>query len=188
MTQLKTVYFLNIVVIVLFFTATFTVYTNFHEVTPGVLYRSKQLSGSQFDQIIKKYQFKTVINLRGASPNERWYKDELNVMRKNSVTHIDIGLSATRYVSPQKIDSIMGVAASATKPILVHCKRGADRTGLFCAAWKLKCQNTSIEKASKQLSIVYGHIYFPLLSKTCLMDSSFNDYARIIAQDRTHGN
>lgn len=39
--------------------------TNFHEVTQGVLYRSRQLSGSQFDHFIKKFHIKTIINLGG---------------------------------------------------------------------------------------------------------------------------
>lgn len=183
----KTVYFIKLLIIILLFTNTFTGCTNFHEVTPEVIYRSSQLPSNLFDQLIKKYRIKTVINLRGASPGEKWYKDELDVMQKNRITHIDIGLSATRYVSPQKIDSIIGVATSSKKPILVHCKRGADRTGLFCAAWKLKCESASLEIAAKQLSIIYGHIYFPLLSKTSLMDSSLKDYARMIAPGHTHG-
>lgn len=188
MTQQKAVFILKLIAIILFFTGTFTGCTNFHEVTPKVLYRSKQLSGNQFDQIIKKYHIKTVINLRGASPGKKWYKEELYVMQMDSVTHIDIGLSATRYVSPQKTDSIMEVAVSAAKPILVHCKRGADRTGLFCAAWKLKFEHTSVENASKQLSYIFGHIPIPVLSKTDVMDSSFRDYARMIAPSNTHGN
>ena len=152
--------------------------TNFHEVTPAVLYRSKQLSGSQFDHFIKKYQIKTVINLRGASPDSKWYQDEIKIIQVDSVTHLDIGLSAVRYIPPQKIDSIMVVAVSASKPILVHCQ--ADRSGLFCAAWKLKFEKVPEEKASKQLSFIYGHIPFFIWSRTEAMDSSFRDYVRFL--------
>jgi protein tyrosine/serine phosphatase len=151
---------------------------NFHEVTPGVLYRSDQLSGKQFDHFIKKHQITTVINLRGASPDAQWYQDELNITQKDSVAHIDIHLSAMIYVSSQDIDSIIDVAMSTKKPILVHCQGGADRTGLFCAAWKLKIEHAPTEKASKQLSFIYGHIHILKWSGTRAMDSSFNDYVQ----------
>jgi len=158
--------------------------SNFHEVTPGVLYRSRQLSGSKFDHFIKKYKIKTVINLRGASPDAEWYQNEMEVMLKDSVSHLDIHLSAVKYVPSQKLDSIIGVAASATKPILVHCQGGADRSGLFCAAWKLKIEKVPEEKASKQLSFIYGHIPFFIWSRTEAMDSSFHDYLRYLG-DKT---
>jgi protein tyrosine/serine phosphatase len=154
--------------------------TNFHEVTPGILYRSKQLSGSQFEHFIKKYKIKTVINLRGASPDAKWYQEEMNTMQRDSVLHLDIHLSAVRYVPPQKLDSILKVVASVPKPILVHCQGGADRSGLFCAAWKLRLDKLPAKQASKQLSFVYGHIPFFVWSKTEAMDSSFHEYTRML--------
>lgn len=155
--------------------------SNFHEVTPGTLYRSRQLSAANFDYFIKKHGIKTVINLRGASPDAKWYQDEMSTMQKDSVTHIDIHLSAVHYVPPEKVDSIIDVAASATKPILVHCQGGADRTGLFCAAWKLKIDKLPAEKSARQqLTFLYGHIPFFIWSRTKAMDSSFKDYSKFL--------
>jgi protein tyrosine/serine phosphatase len=139
-----------------------------------------QLSGSQFDHFIKKCGIKTVTNLRGEALGDKWYQDEMNTMQMDSVTHVDIHISAIQYVPPQKVDSIIEVAISATKPILVHCQGGADRTGLFCAAWKLKAENMSVARASKQLSFLYGHIPIFKWSKRVAMDSSFRDYARML--------
>ncbi len=153
---------------------------NFHEVTPGSLYRSGQLSKTQFDHYIKKYGIKSVINLRGASHGSKWYDEEMAVMKKDSIFHIDIRLSATIYVAPEKIDSIMNVSLALTRPLLVHCQGGADRSGLFCASWRLKVENSSIEKASKQLSFIYWHIPHFIWKKTVAMDSSFNDYVRYL--------
>jgi hypothetical protein len=93
--------------------------TNFHEVTPGVLYRSKQLSGSQFDHFIKKFKIKTVINLRGAAPDDKWYREETKTTQANNAAHWDIHFSAVCYVPPKKVDSIMSIATAAAKPILV---------------------------------------------------------------------
>jgi len=157
-------------------------YTNFHEVTPGVLYRSKQLTGKQIDHYVHKYGIKTIINLRGASSESRWYKKEIATAQKDSVVHLDIKLSSIRYVSAAKLDSIMTFVMACRKPLLVHCLAGADRTGLFCAAWKLKVEHQSPEKAEKQLSFIYGHITL-LKNSTWAMDSSFRDYARFLGYE-----
>lgn len=154
--------------------------SNFHEVTPGELYRSGQLSAKQFDRYIKQYGIKTVINLRGESKKAKWYKEEMKVMGKDSVNHINIRLFARRYIPPMKVDSIINLAVTAEKPILVHCQGGADRSGLFCAAWKLKIEKRSAEESSKQLSFVYGHIPYLIWRKTAAMDSSFRDYTRLL--------
>ena len=155
-------------------------YPNFHQTSPGVLYRSKQLSGKQLDFYIHKFGIKTVINLRGASPEAAWYRAEMAVARNDGIAHFDIPLSAVRYVPPSKLDSIIKIGQASPKPILVHCMGGADRSGLFCAAWELKVEGLPPEKADKQLSFVYGHI--PSLGNhTEAMDSSFHDYARFLA-------
>ncbi len=35
-------------------------------------------------------------------------------------------------------------------PVLVHCKHGSDRTGTFCACWRLENKECSIDKAVEE--------------------------------------
>lgn len=164
--------------VLLFATVLFTG-PNFHVVTAGVLYRSKQLSGKQFDRYIRDLGIKTVINLRGASAGSSWYDEELAVTTRNNAVHYDFQLSAVRYVPPSRLDSIMRIAAACPRPILVHCKGGADRTGLFCSAWRLTVEGQPKDKAARQLTFLYGHV--PLFHKnTWAMDSSYFDYVRFL--------
>jgi protein tyrosine/serine phosphatase len=149
---------------------------NFHEVSKGKLFRSGQLTKNEFDKYIHKYNIKTVINLRGTSPQDKWYKEELTVAKENGICHLDFNLTATKYVHPQYIDSMLLLASSTAIPILVHCKAGADRTGLFCAAWLYTIDHQQTNIASKQLSILFGHIPFFIWSRTDAMDNSFRDY------------
>jgi undecaprenyl-diphosphatase len=165
-------------ILVVFIISFFIGCDNFHEVSKGKLYRSRQLNAKKLDFYIHKYGIKTVINLRGSQPDEKWYEEEIAEVKKNEVQHYDFNLSATRYVPHNFLDSIIEIASAAPKPILVHCKAGADRTGLFCAVWQYEIDENQPEIASKQLSLSYGHIPFLIWKKTEAMDSSFIDFVR----------
>jgi protein tyrosine/serine phosphatase len=48
----------------------------------------------------------------------------------------------------------------APRPILIHCRGGADRTGEAAALWVITQQKKSKKIALKQLSLKYGHIRY----------------------------
>ena len=50
---------------------------NFHAVDEGTIYRSGQLSGTQFSARIRENGIRTIINLRGNNAGRSWYDDEL---------------------------------------------------------------------------------------------------------------
>ncbi len=53
---------------------------------------------------------------------------------------------------------------AALKPILIHCKAGADRTGLAAAIYISRVALLDENDATAQLSIRYGHIGIPYSS------------------------
>jgi protein tyrosine/serine phosphatase len=143
---------------------------NFHKVSNGI-YRSGQLYEYNFPEIYEKYHFKTIINLRGAHPNKEWYKYEIKFCKEHNITHIDIKLSDKKIVSPKKINEILEIIKNAKKPLLIHCRAGADRTGLISAAYLYSIG----EKDNSMLSLKYGH--FPFLgSPTKAMDESYKQW------------
>ena len=145
---------------------------NFHAVSDGVLYRSAQLSGAQFAEAIRQYKIKSVLNLRGPHPHEAWWDDEVAAAQQNGAAHYDISLSAKRFVGDEQTAEILKVLRDAPKPLLIHCRSGADRTGLVAALYRYAVEHADAAEADKQLSLAYGH--FPYLtSKTGAMDDSF---------------
>ena len=44
------------------------------------------------------------------------------------------------------------------KPILIHCRRGADRTGLACVIGAMALGGWTYEEARPQLSLRYWHV------------------------------
>lgn len=146
---------------------------NFHAVIPGELYRSAQPSPSQLELYAKKYGVRTVVNLRGARENDAWYDLEITAAKRLGLNHIDFGMSASKRLTPAEADQLIALLKDAPKPILIHCKSGADRTGLVSVIYSQQIAGLAQDTAERQLSIFFGHIGIPFLSPTFAMDESW---------------
>jgi protein tyrosine/serine phosphatase len=145
---------------------------NFHTVTEGVLYRSAQPSRDELDAAVRDHKIRSVLNLRGAHVGEAWYDREVAASGELGLAHYDYSLSAKRVVTAQQIADILSIMRDAPKPLLIHCKSGADRTGLVAALYRYAETSTGAEEADGELSLVYGH--FPYLtSRSSAMDESY---------------
>lgn len=133
---------------------------NFHTITPGEAYRSAQMDRDELEHYIPKFNIKSVINLRGRHPQKEWWQTEKDVCHHFGVKHFDIALSASKSPPPDKIKLLLTFFQIAPRPVLIHCKAGADRSGLAAALWKIVIDNEPKSKAKKQLSIFYGHLPF----------------------------
>jgi len=132
---------------------------NLHAVEKGVVYRSAQLNECSLEKMIKKYEIKTVINLRGkCGQGDEWYKDEVRTCEKYGVQHYDIRFSARSLPKKDSLLKLFEAFEQAEYPLLVHCLRGADRAGLAGTIYELQYNGKSLEDSLKQLSIRYGHI------------------------------
>jgi protein tyrosine/serine phosphatase len=150
---------------------------NFHPVDEGVLYRSAQLDEAELARVIGEYGIKTILNLRGADPGAEWYNAEIALSQRRGVAHFDVPLSARRRVGRAEIERILAIIRAAPKPVLIHCKAGADRSGLIAAAYLLLVDRDDPRLAARQLSLRYGH--FPYFgNRTRAMDDSFGALAR----------
>lgn len=145
---------------------------NFHTVQEGAFYRSAQLAKDELHDVVRDHGIRSILNLRGAHPGQSWYDEEVAASVELGVAHYDYGLSAHRIVTGKQIADLLGIIRDAPKPLLVHCKSGADRAGLISALYRFAEEGANATEADGQLSLVYGH--FPYLtSRSKAMDDSF---------------
>jgi protein tyrosine phosphatase (PTP) superfamily phosphohydrolase (DUF442 family) len=146
---------------------------NVHEVVPGRVYRSAQLSPEKLRNVIARRGIRTVINLRGCCNPFDWYLDECRVTHDLNVSQEDITLSAIRLPPPSEIKRLIEVLDRSEYPIIMHCRQGADRTGLASAVSMLLHSDADLATARRQCSPRYAH--FAVL-ETANMDKFFDMY------------
>jgi protein tyrosine phosphatase (PTP) superfamily phosphohydrolase (DUF442 family) len=156
-----------------------TLGSNFHTVVPGRVYRSAQPTAPELEEIIRDEGIRTVINLRGCCPPNDWYLDECRVTHKLNVAQEDIGLSAMRMPSTSEVRRLIEVLDHCEYPVLFHCWRGADRTGMASAIARLLDGDDTLEEALGELGIWYGHVR---LGKTAYIDRFFELYSDWLAE------
>ncbi len=132
-------------------------FPNARTVHKGNLYRSAQLSKKQFKKYIKKWDIKTIINLRGESTSD-WYEDEIAISNEMGVEHHDIKMSAKRLPHRKDILKLIELYENAPRPILIHCHGGADRTGEASAMYKIDFMGASKRKALQMQTVLYLHL------------------------------
>ena len=132
--------------------------------------------GHDLEREIKAHRIRTVINLQGPSPDSPWYRDELAVSQRAGVTHYDVPLSDNKLPPPDRLKALFGILDSASYPILIHCKAGADRSGLvgalYLAAYKGVPPRDAVDA---QLTWRYGHMP---IGRAVAMDRFFDLYFR----------
>lgn len=144
---------------------------NMHETIPGELYRSAQLTPEALHTYQTRYGIRTIINLRGENAGQPWYDAEAAFAEARGLTLMNFRMSAKRELTGEQVEQLIALMRTAPKPVLIHCRHGADRTGLAAALYLAAIHNVDEETAEDQLSPVYGHL--PWISVARAMDATF---------------
>jgi hypothetical protein len=148
--------------------------SNFYPVLPGEIYRSAQLDGPTLERLIRKNHIRTVLNLRGCCDPAPWYLDECRAAGSLDVSLEDVGVSAGRLPPVYAVRQFVEILDHSERPLVIHCNKGVDRTGMVSAMALLLYTNASLDEARRQLSAFHGHLAF---GRTGHMDHFFDLYA-----------
>lgn len=130
-------------------------WTNFHPVADGV-FRSNQPSAERLKQY-KDRGIRSVLNLRGDS-RYSYYLFEREACDALGLSLTNINLSANELPDLPTLLALEGHFKTLARPMVLHCKSGADRAGFASALYLLLIDGVAIEQAQKQLGLKYLHI------------------------------
>jgi protein tyrosine/serine phosphatase len=146
---------------------------NLAEISPGV-WRSNQPSPGR----LKRYRalgIKSVVSLRGAVPKSYNFLEDAACAEHGIQFQYIAGITARKLVAAETILSNLDALAKVPKPLVFHCKSGADRTGFVAALYLILLEGASVEEAAMQLA--RKHIHFPR-SRAGVLDHVFRVYLR----------
>lgn len=128
---------------------------NFAEFAPQA-FRSNHPTTARFDSYAAM-GIKTILTLRGAPTQPQFLFEEETCQRLN-LTLKCVQLAARTAPAAERLCLLFDTFDKIERPFLMHCKSGADRTGLAAALYLLEYQGADIATAKKQLSFNYVHI------------------------------
>ncbi|MEX3015933.1 fused DSP-PTPase phosphatase/NAD kinase-like protein [Gymnodinialimonas hymeniacidonis] len=92
----------------------------------------------------------------------------------------NVPLEARSAPRPERLLSLLDIFDTLERPALIHCKSGADRTGLAAALWGIHIEGHPVAEAKRALGLRHLHLSW---SKTGVLDRFLDAY-----QDRLkHG-
>lgn len=158
---------------------------NIHALIPGKIYRGAQLDGDGLRSLVKQHCIRTIVNLRGACYPQDWYVEEAATAQELGLTLEDVGFSAGRWPSHHEMRRLVEVLEQAEYPLYLHCRHGADRTGMAGVIAVLLTTDTPYAEARRHMSLRFGHAP---IGRTTILDRFFDLYETWLADtEREHG-
>lgn len=161
---------------------------NVRVIQPGRAYRSAQLTGFNYtavtarlvgndlNSVLERDHIRTMFCLRGGSPADDWYREEIDDCLAHDVDHRDVPFSARSLPPPETLKTLLDLFDNVQYPVLFHCQAGADRTGLVSTLYANIYEHIPLDRAEQEeLTWRFGHIP---VDKTRAMDEFFNLYRR----------
>ena len=116
---------------------------NLHRVDEG-LYRSGQPTAEGFRNL-SSYGIRRVLSLRSNH-------DDQSLAGETGLELLRVPMAAWLIRDDDVIAALRILRRrDAAKPVLVHCWHGSDRTGLVIAAYRIVCQNWTVDDAVSEL-------------------------------------
>ena len=144
---------------------------NHHMVAPGI-WRSNQ-PGPARVRAAANSGIRTIVNLRGPRADGGW-RLEAEACADAGIVLMDFTARSRAAPDRTMIHEAARLFAEARKPMLMHCKSGADRAGMMAALYLLIVEKRPVREAARQLDFRFGHFRH---AKTGLLDAFLDAYA-----------
>jgi tyrosine-protein phosphatase SIW14 len=129
--------------------------SNFGVVYPGDICRGAQPDSDGYGTL-KLMTTKAVLSLRTHSERE--------LVEAAGLKSIEYPLEAFEYIHRDQFETILNILRNPDNlPLFVHCRQGHDRTGVICAAYRVKVQGWTLEEAEEEMQAYgFNDLWIPL--------------------------
>ncbi len=148
-----------------------SVWNNEAEIAPGV-FRANHPSPARLARLAERGT-RTILNLRGASDAPH-YRFERDACAELGLTLVDFeGLSARKAPRRRTLVELLDTMRRIEKPMVMHCKSGADRSSLAAAIHLLAIEGAPLAEVRKQFSPLFVHFKW---TRTGVLDRILDAY------------
>ncbi len=126
----------------------------FGVVVPGKIYRSGQISKWMIEPTLEKHNVQLVVDLTSFDPNIEDQHAELEATRRLGIEHVRYPMSGDGVGSVDQYADVIEIlhkCEQESKPVLVHCAAGAQRTGGVVASYRLLVHEQTREQAIAEM-------------------------------------
>ena len=128
---------------------------NFHQVNHDI-YRSGRPT-KEGVAALAGLGIKTILSIQDYGGDQDQAADERNWARAVNINWIQVPMHGLKRPTIEQIRLALSTLSDQTNyPMLVHCQKGSDRTGLVVASYHIKHDGWDIEKAKEDM-YTFGH-------------------------------
>jgi tyrosine-protein phosphatase SIW14 len=128
---------------------------HFRVVHEGVLYRCGQPSPAQISELIEKHRLRTVVALRGSrdpAHPDAWEAEERAACTAGGAQLVTLPCNHRNPPTAEQVGQFLELVNDARRaPVLVHCRLGLQRTGMFCALYRVHVQGLTPDDALREM-------------------------------------
>jgi len=132
-------------------------------VEEGVLYRAGQPRPEELRELIRRDRLKTVVALRGSrDPDDpdAWEQTERRICAENNVDFVTLPCNHKNPPTADQFQRFLDLMHDRQRhPVLIHCRIGQQRTGLFCALYRVHFQGMVPEEALREMDALGFNIH-----------------------------
>ena len=108
------------------------------------LYRGGQPTAQGYEEL-RKLGIKTVVNLRS-------FRDDADVVKRAKLEYLRIDVDGWQPSHDEIVEFLQIVTDEEKTPVFVHCRRGADRTGVMAAAYRVVVEDWPQSAAIEEMT------------------------------------
>jgi protein tyrosine phosphatase (PTP) superfamily phosphohydrolase (DUF442 family) len=130
------------------------VYLNRHRLGARA-WRSAQPAPHQI-RALAQLGIRTIVNLRGERASGSYWLEEA-ACKRYGINLVNLAMRARRAPTRDELINAMALLDQIDYPMLVHCKSGADRTGLMSMIYVHLKEGAPMTIARRQMSLRFGY-------------------------------